>query len=137
MRCPDDLRCARTAARHRVSMQLLRHGRVYREGKKQWTKMHCAWIARQRLDDELAHAALGEMLTFLDSLDRQLAALDARLAEIVHSERWRAPVGTRAVPRALDPDRGIETVEGLFTAVEACRADRPFTPWSLPSFAIC
>ena len=29
----DDLRCARTAARHRVSKQLLRHGRIYREGK--------------------------------------------------------------------------------------------------------
>jgi hypothetical protein len=26
MRCRDDLRCARTAARHRVSQQLLRHG---------------------------------------------------------------------------------------------------------------
>lgn len=43
MRCRDDLRCARTAARHRVAKQLLRHGRIYREGKKAWTKMHRAW----------------------------------------------------------------------------------------------
>ena len=35
MRCRDDLRCARTAARHRVSKQLLRHGRIYRDGKSQ------------------------------------------------------------------------------------------------------
>jgi hypothetical protein len=37
MRCRDDLRCARTAARHRVSKQLLRHGRIYRDGNSQWT----------------------------------------------------------------------------------------------------
>ncbi|MDX6540566.1 MAG: transposase [Gaiellales bacterium] len=49
MRCRDDLRCARTAARHRVAKQLLRHGRVYRDGVKAWTKMHQEWVRRQRL----------------------------------------------------------------------------------------
>ena len=34
VRCADDLRCARTAARHRVAKQLLRHGRIFREGKR-------------------------------------------------------------------------------------------------------
>lgn len=50
MRCRDDLRGARTAARHRVAKQLLRHGRIYRDGKKQWTQRHQAWVRRQRLD---------------------------------------------------------------------------------------
>ena len=45
MRCRDDLRCARTAARHRVGKQLLRHGRIFRDGKTQWTQLHRAWIA--------------------------------------------------------------------------------------------
>jgi len=88
MRCRDDLRCARTAARHRVSKQLLRHGRIYRDGKSQWTKMHRAWIARQRLDDDLAHAALGQMLIHLDGLDRQLDALDRDLVQIAQHQRW-------------------------------------------------
>jgi transposase len=91
MRCRDDLRCARTAARHRVSKQLLRHGRVYREGKSQWTKMHQTWIARQRLDDDLAHAALRQMLIHLDGLDRQLDQLGRDLEQIARGERW-APV---------------------------------------------
>ncbi len=92
MRCRDDLRCARTAARHRVSKQLLRHGRIYRDGKSQWTKLHRAWIARQRLDDELAHAALCQMLVHLDGLDRQLDALDRDLELIARSERWASTV---------------------------------------------
>ncbi len=92
MRCRDDLRCARTAARHRVSKQLLRHGRIYRDGKTQWTKMHHQWITRQRLDDELAHAALCQMLLHLDGLDRQLDAIDRDLERIAAGERWAATV---------------------------------------------
>ena len=90
MRCRDDLRHSRTAARHRVSKQLLRHGHIYRDGKSQWTRMHRAWIARQRLDDTLAHKALSEMLSHLDGLDRQLDALDRDLELIARSERLGA-----------------------------------------------
>ncbi|MGH2866402.1 MAG: IS110 family transposase [Solirubrobacteraceae bacterium] len=90
MRCRDDLRCARTAARNRVSKQLLRHGRIFRDGKTQWTLLHRQWIARQRLDDNLAHAALEQMLLYLDGLDRQIDALDRDLEQIARSERWAA-----------------------------------------------
>ena len=69
VRCRDDLRRARTAARHRVGKQLLRYGRVYREGKKSWTLRHQAWVRRQRLDDPLAQAALEHMLCHLDAID--------------------------------------------------------------------
>ena len=92
MRCRDDLRCARTATRHRVSKQLLRHGRIYRDGTSHWTKMHRAWIARQRLDDDLAHAALCPKLIHLDGLDRQLDGLDRDLELIARGERWAAIV---------------------------------------------
>lgn len=88
MRCREDLRRARTAARHRVAKQLLRYGRIYRDGACQWTKTHRAWVARQRLDDVLAHRALCEMLTHLDSVDRQLDALDRDLEQIARTERW-------------------------------------------------
>ena len=57
MRARDDVRCARMAARNRVLKQLLRHGRIFREGKTAWTLRHRAWVARQRLDDPLAHEA--------------------------------------------------------------------------------
>jgi transposase len=107
MRCREDLRRARTSARHRVSKQLLRHGRIYRGGRSQWTRMHRAWIARQRLDDELAQAALGQMLVHLDGLDRQLDALDRDLEQIARSERWQAAV------EILTRFRGISTRTAL------------------------
>lgn len=88
LRCREDLRCARTAARHRVAKQLLRHGLIYREGKKAWTQRHRAWVARQRLDDALAQLALEQQLVHLEGVDRQLAALDTRLHEIAADARW-------------------------------------------------
>jgi hypothetical protein len=45
LRWRDDLRGARTATRHRVAKHLLRHGRIYREGKHAWTIKHRDWVA--------------------------------------------------------------------------------------------
>ncbi len=91
VRARDDLRCARTAARHRVAKQLLRHGHIYRDGKG-WTLRHQAWIAAQRLDDPLAQAALEHMLGHLATLDAQLAAIDHQLEQVATSEPWADPV---------------------------------------------
>jgi transposase len=107
LRCRDDIRCARTAARHRVAKQLGRHGRVYREGKQAWTKMHIIWVRAQRLDDPLAQLALEQMIIHLDQIDSQLASLDARLEEVARDERWAGPV------QALCRFRGIRTLTAL------------------------
>ena len=108
LRCRDDLRCARTAARHRVAKQLLRHGRVYREGKKAWTQRHRAWVARQRLDDSLAQLALEQQL---DPPRRHRSpARRARCAP-----RTRSPATTRwawQVERLI-AFRGISTLTAL------------------------
>jgi transposase len=107
LRCRDDLRCARTAARHRVVKQLLRHGHVFREGKKAWTLKHRAWVARQRLDNELAQLALEQTRIHLDGIERQLDALDAQLEQIAAGTRWTDQV------QILVRFRGISTLTAL------------------------
>ncbi|MCA1697502.1 MAG: IS110 family transposase [Actinobacteria bacterium] len=107
LRCRDDLRCARTAARHRVAKQLLRHGRVFRDGKTLWTQKHRRWVNAQRLPDELAQLALEQMLIHLDGIERQLDTLDAKLEQIAHSERWAEPA------EILTRFRGISTLTAL------------------------
>ena len=62
---------------------------------------------RQRLDDPLAHEALSQMLIHLDSLDRQLAALDAQLEQIAEREPWGWQV------HKLRAFRGIATLTAL------------------------
>jgi transposase len=106
VRCREDLVAARRAARHRVQKQLLRYGRVF-SGKKSWTLQHRAWIARQRLDDPLAQRALSHMLSHLEALDAQLAAIDHELAEVAEREPWSDPV------RWLSCFRGVSTLTAL------------------------
>ena len=97
----------RAIRRLRALKQLLRHGRIFREGKTAWTKLHRAWLARQRLDDPFAQEALEQLLVHVDGIERQLDTLDARLAEIAGSERWAGQV------QILTWFRGIATITAL------------------------
>ncbi|MGH8573969.1 MAG: IS110 family transposase, partial [Gammaproteobacteria bacterium] len=107
VRARDDLRRARTAARHQVAKALLRHGHIYREGKHAWTKKHAAWLDRQRLEDPLAHNALCHMRSHLEAIGAQLAAIDHELEQVATSEPWSDPV------RWLRSFRGIGFVTAL------------------------
>jgi transposase len=128
VRCRDDLRRARTAARHRVGKQLLRYGHVYREGKKAWTLQHRAWLRHQRLDDPLAQAAFEHMLCHLDAIDAQIAAVDRQLEQVGTSHPWCDPV------RWLCCFRGISTLTALGLLAEIGDFRRFATPRELMSF---
>lgn len=128
VRCRDDLRRARAAARHRIGKQLLRHGRVYREGKKTWTLRHQAWLRRQPLDDPLAQAAFAHMLSHLEAIDAQIAAVDRQLDRIARSEPWCDPV------RWLCCFRGIATLTALALLAEIGDFRRFATARELMSF---
>jgi transposase len=128
VRCRDDLRCARTAARHRIAKQLLRHGHVFREGKKSWTVKHVAWVRRQRLVHPHSQAALEHMLAHLDALDAQLAAIDHQLEQIATSEPWADPVRWLTCFRGI----GLRTALGLLAEIGDFR--RFGTPRELMSY---
>lgn len=111
VRCRHDLVAARRAARHRVQKQLLRYGLVF-PGKKTWTLAYRAWLRRQRLPDRNAHAALSHMLSHLDAIDAQIAALDSELERIAATEPWSDPVAW------LCCFRGIKTLTALALLAE-------------------
>ena len=127
VRCRDDLRRARTAARHRVNKQLLRHGHIYRDGKS-WTVRHQTWIASQRLADPLAQAALEHMLGHLATLDAQIAGIDGQLERVATSEPWAQPV------RWLCSFRGIATRTALGLLAEIGDFRRFASPRELMSY---
>jgi transposase len=127
VRCRDDLRRARTAARHRIAKQLLRHGHIYRDGKS-WTIRHQAWVAAQRLADPLAQAALEHMLGHLATLDAQIAAVDGQLERVASRGPWAQPV------RWLCSFRGIATRTALGLLAEIGDFRRFASPRELMSY---
>jgi transposase len=127
VRCRDDLRRARTAARHRVAKQLLRYGHIYRDGNS-WTLRHERWIASQRLADVLAQAALEHMLGHLATLDAQIAAVDGQLERVASREPWAQPVAW------LCSFRGIATRTALGLLAEIGDFRRFASPRELMSY---
>jgi transposase len=128
LRCREDLRRARTAARHRLAKQLLRYGIVFREGKLQWTQRHRAWLSRQRLEDANAQAAFEQMLCHLEALEAQIAAIDGQLEQIARSDRWADQV------RWLTCFRGIANLTALGLLAEIGDFHRFASPRELMSF---
>jgi transposase len=111
IRCREDLRDARTRARHRVIKALLRYGHVFGDGKH-WTIKHRTWLAQRRLGDPVAQLALETMRAHLEMIETQLASVDAQLERLAHRDRWKPGV------RALTSFRGIATLTALSLLAE-------------------
>jgi transposase len=106
MRCRDDLRRARTAARHGSQSNCCATAESIETAASSGPR--CTGPGSpQRLDDDLAQAALQQMLIHLDGLDRQLDALDRDLEQVAQGERWAASV------EILTRFRGIATRTAL------------------------
>src|SRR3954447_14032067 len=112
VRCRDDVRRARTAARHQLAKRLLRHGRIYRE-QDGLDASAPGVVRRQTLEHPLAQRALEHARAHLDSLDAQLAAIDGELARIATTLPWHDPVRWLCAFRGI----GDRTALGLFAEI--------------------
>jgi len=111
LRARQDQREDILRARHRLSKFLLRHGRIYGEGKA-WTLRHDAWLSSQRFDEAAAQRTLEH---YRAELDMRLAALGL-LDDEIHRIAVREPFA-RQVAR-LSALRGIAELGALTIAVE-------------------
>jgi transposase len=111
IRAREDLTEDILRARHRISKLLLRHGRVYREGKT-WTARHIAWIRAQRFGSDRLEQLVGHQLAVLDARLGQRALLDAEISAIAQSEPYAERV------RLLSCLRGIAELSALTLLVE-------------------
>lgn len=112
VRAREDLSEDILRARHRLSKFLLRHDRVYREGKTKWTDRHLAWVRRQRFDVAGLEELVGHHLAIVEARLRQRELMDAATQRIASSEPYVAVV------RGLCCLRGLKTLSALTLLVE-------------------
>ena len=60
MRAREDMTAIELKARQHLCAFLLRHGRVYREGKCRWTQQHFRWLEEQRFEHPVQQVAFQE-----------------------------------------------------------------------------
>lgn len=103
----------RTRARHRLSKFLLRHGRIYRDGKA-WTMRHAQWLDSQRFEDRALQATYDHYRAVLEARDAQIAAVEADLCPHFTAEPFADQVAHLAAYR------GVSSLGALTIASEVC-----------------
>ena len=68
--------------RQQVLSFLLRHGRIF-PGRKNWTKMHERWPAKQTCNHPAQQIVFQDQLEVINAAQVRLAALEQQLREIV------------------------------------------------------
>jgi transposase len=101
----------RMRARHRLSKFLLRHGRIWRDGKA-WTLGHERWLLSQRFTEPALQTTYDHYRAVLASRDAQLEAIEADLATWLD----RAPFAEQVA--RLGAYRGVTRLGALHLAAE-------------------
>jgi transposase len=100
-----------TRARHRLSKFLLRHDRVFREGRA-WTVRHERWLSAQRFTEPALASAYDHYRAVLAARSAELAALEADLWP------WTETGPFAQTTHRLACYRGVARLGGLTVASE-------------------
>lgn len=111
VRAHDAIRRDLMTARHRVSKQLLRHGRVYPQPST-WTTRHRTWLSRQQFDELASELAFADQVAAVDGLTARKAVVAERLSRLATDEQWWPTVAR------LRCFRGIDTLTALALHLE-------------------
>jgi transposase len=103
-----------TRARHRLGKFLLRHGRVYPDGRCAWTGAHARWLDQLRFDEPASVETFHHYRAVVREREAALAALEADLRP------WcaREPFATQIA--RLVCYRGVDEIAALTFATEVC-----------------
>jgi transposase len=113
------------AKRQQITSLLLRQGRHYQEGRKPWTKIHKAWLMRQKFDHPERRLVFEEMMLAM----RQAEERQARLEQAI---RVAVPEWSLAeVCTGLMAFRGIDLISSAGILAEMGDLSRFPTPSEL------
>jgi transposase len=98
-------------ARQQVSGFLLRHGRIYADGKH-WTRKHRFWLATQRFEHPARQIAFEELVQAMDETKARRDRLSEQMQELVPS--W----SLAKVVAAIQALRGIAVIAAITLVAE-------------------
>ena len=86
-RAREDMKAIELKARQRLGAFLLRHGRVYREGKSRWTQKHFRWLEEQKFEHPVQQVVLQEYIDTVVEARTRVASVGSRCVR--HSKGGR------------------------------------------------
>ena len=73
-------------ARQRLGAFLVRHARVYREGKSRWTQKHLRWLEEQKFEHPVQQVVLQEYIDTVVEARTRVAGLEEQMRQAL--EGW-------------------------------------------------
>lgn len=128
VRAREDLKAIELKARQRLGAFLLRHGRVYREGKSRWTQRHFEWLGRQRFASPVQQSVHEEYLDTVRDAQARVRGLEARMREALQGWCWRAVV------EGLMALRGVDLITAMTVVAELGDLSRFDSPRQLMAY---
>jgi transposase len=127
VRARDDVRKDLIAARHRLSKFLLRHGRIFSEGKN-WTDRYWRWLRAQTFDRPAEQTTFEHYTVQVDHLQERRTALEREIVAISATNPYRETVGR------LSCLRGISVLSAMVLIAEIIDFQRFEHPRQLMAF---
>lgn len=127
VRAREDTVHTRRRARQRINSFLLRHGRSYPHGKKNWGARHRRWLAEQAFDRVAQRITLEEYLGAADDGQARVDRLTEQIRSLLAGWRWREVV------EALQVLRGVSLIVAVTVVAEVGDLAR-FAPRALMGF---
>ena len=127
-RAREDMKSIELKARQRLGAFLLRHGRVYREGKSRWTQRHFRWLEEQKFKHPAQQVVFQEYIDTVTEARTRVAGLEGQMREALQG--WTL----RPVVEALIALRGVDVVTAMSVLAELGDITRFDSPRELMSF---
>jgi transposase len=127
VRAREDVRKDLIAARHRLAKFLLRHGRLYSQGKK-WTERFWRWLRPQTFEHPAARVTCDHYVLQVLHLEERRAALEREIAAVAATAPYQPAVARLACLR------GISTLSAMTLLAEIQDFRRFASPRRLMAF---
>ncbi len=127
-RAREDMKAIELKARQRLGAFLLRHGRVYREGKSRWTQKHFRWLERVKFDAPVQQIVLQEYIDTVREAQTRVAGLETQMRQALQG--W----SLRPVVEGLMALRGVDVITAMTVLAELGDITRFDSPRQLMGF---
>lgn len=112
-RVREDALGDRLRARNRISMFLLRNGRVFRARRKHWGVEHRSWLRAIVFEQPFQQQSFEAYLRAVEEAEARISTLDQQIEDLAQTEPYRTPV------RYLRCLKGIDTLSAVTLVAEA------------------
>ena len=127
-RAREDMKAMELKARQQLGAFLLRHGRIYQDGKCRWTQAHFRWLETVKFDAPVQQIVLQEYIDTVKAAQQRVAGLEAQMREAL--AQW----SLRPVVEALMALRGVSLITAMTTLAELGDITRFDSPRELMAY---